>query len=212
MFTIGNDKFEAEFHSLPESTQQALAQQGFNHKMQNEVAAKISADANKQAVINVKARLGDKATKDELASLVPVERKALLEALSDDDRAAITAQYQSDLWAKMLAGTLGTVERARKGDPFDAEGDKIAFGEVVEILRANKLWTERKHPSRDAEISFAKGPRTVASLVEQRLANHESRIHKEANRRLDAVRKAKEAAEKAAQARGETPADADALI
>ena len=204
MFTIGNDKFEAEFHSLPESTQQALAQQGFNHKMQNEAAAKVSAGADKAA----REALGKDAGKEAIAA----ERKRLLDALSDEDRAAMIAQFQADTWAKMLAGTLGTVERARKVDPFEAEVDKIAFGEVVEILRANKLWTERKHPSRDAEISFAKGPRTVASLVEQRLANHESRIHKEANRRLDAVRKAKEAAEKAAQARGETPADADALI
>lgn len=161
----------ADFNTLPESSLVAMLRRGFGHYMGSEAASKVST-----------AFSDDAETK-------PTESK-------DEYKAKV----QADMFAKLVAGTVGVSTRGPAVDPITTIVRRLAKAEIIPILKANGLAWPKKA---DDVVSFPNGDKfTGAQLVDRRIAREGERLGKEAKKLADEqARKAKKAAE-AAKAEG----------
>jgi len=120
--------------------------------------------------------------------------------LSDEARAAKKVEYQKELLASMIAGTLGVRDaRGPRIDPLQNVANSIARREILDILRAKRL----KAPKGEEKLKLGDQAFTMNELVARRLANpvEGTRIMREAQKHVsDLERKAKKAQVEADQA------------
>lgn len=163
---------------LPETSLQALLARGFTHFLGNEQASKVVSRI-RAAIVEGTERKADSVTKEEVQAF----RAAQPERVN-----GWLGEIVNDALKSLDEGTVGI--RAAGGpkvDPVTAAMNSLARTEVVTILKANGL----KTPKGEETITFGNGEtRTMAQMVEKRLADHGERIRKEAERQIaDAARR-----------------------
>lgn len=195
MFGVTNMQFNygtlaidtATFH--PQSID-AMVRRGVAHYLGNEMASKVVTWEESE----------NKARKESGAAPV-----------TDEEKAAKKAEYQSAGLTALSDGSVGASSRGPRVDPLTAATQSIAKREVLDVLKANGL----KPPKGDESIEFANGTKkTMAEMVATRIAHaeHGPRINKEAAKKVaDDERKAKKAKDEAAKRDKATPVNADDL-
>lgn len=120
----------------------------------------------------------------------------------DAAREAFAESCRTDLVAQLVAGTLGEGRSGPRKDPVEAEIERLAKIEVKETLKTHGLKFAKPAPDAngvvgDAVVTFGNGAtKTLAAMVETRIAGHGDRLRKTAEKSLaDAARMAKKAAE-----------------
>jgi hypothetical protein len=164
----------AKFHP---NAIEAMVRRGVSHYLGNEMASKVVAWAESEA--------------KERAKATPPGGP-----VTDAEKEAKKAQFQADAITALETGTVGQSNRGPRVDPLVAQMQAIAKREVIDTLKANNI----KPPKGDDIVTFGDGAtRTMAQMIEKRLANHGARIETEAKKLLaDQARKAEKAKKEAA--------------
>lgn len=162
----------AKFHP---NAIEAMVRRGVSHYLGNEMASKVVAwveSENKE-----RAKTG----------AAPVT-----DAEKDDKKLS----FQADAIVALENGSVGQSNRGPRVDPLVAQMQAIAKREVIDTLKANNI----KPPKGEDIVTFGDGAtRTMAQMIEKRLANHGTRIETEAKKLLaDQARKAEKAKKEAA--------------
>ena len=174
MLTFGN--LTRDPTKIPEASLKALLARGFAHYLGNEQASKIVGKI-RQALVE--------GTQRKVAEVSKEEVRAFREAHGDqigkwEDEAREEALKALD------AGTMGVRVATGGGprlDPVAAGMAAIAKAEVRTILKANNL----KEPKGEETLAFGNGQtRTMAQMIEKRLADHGERIKKESEQAIAA--------------------------
>lgn len=164
----------AKFHP---TAIEAMVRRGVSHYLGNEMASKVVAWT--EAENKERAKTG-------------------AAAVTDAEKETQKAQFQADAIAALEAGTVGQSNRGPRVDPLVAQMQSIAKREVIDTLKANNI----KPPKGDDVVTFGDGAtRTMAQMVEKRLAGHGSRIESEAKKHLAELARKAEKAKKEAAAR-----------
>lgn len=166
--------YTIELGKLPHTTQHALMQSGFTHKLGNEVASAVATY-----------RKG------------PTEKPEGWVEPNDAMIATFAHDKRNAMLAAMVAGTLGVRASGPRLDPVLAEVEAIVRREITGRLKTVKL----KLPKGDEVVTFAGGvTRTYAQMHDKLLADEGERIHREATRAVaEAKRKADAIEAKAAK-------------
>ena len=159
-----------DFTKLPAKSLEAMLKRGVTHFLGNEQASKVS---------GWKVRF------------VETEKREP----NDDEVAEVKSAYITKALEALSAGTVGVATRGPAADPMDATMERIARGEISDVLKANGAKFVGK--GEDRKVAFADGSSfTMDELIERRLANpeHGPRIRKDAEKAIkDAARKAEKA-------------------
>lgn len=131
----------------------------------------------------------------EVSSKVISHFKDIFDA-DDAAREAFAESVRKDLVAQLVAGTLGEGRTGPRKDPVEAEIERLAKIEVKETLKTHGLKFAKVEGS-DPVVTFGNGAtKTLAAMVETRIAGHGDRLRKTAEKAIaDAARMAKKAAE-----------------
>lgn len=183
----------------------ALLSRGFSHYLGNEQASKVVSKIEKVLA-------GDTAeTKAAFGKLSKDERKAAISTYRKENAASVAAwekEVRDEAMADLLSGEIGTSNRGPKVDPVTAAMQAIAKREIGDILKGAGL----KYPKAGESVVLGADTILAEQLVPRRLAKHGDRIKKEAEKHVaDLARKAKQAADKAAKAKADGVANAEAL-
>jgi hypothetical protein len=171
--------------TLPPTSIDAMVRRGVSHYLGNEMASKVVAWEESQ-------------TKENGRAPSPEEKAAKKEAL------------QLEAIAALEAGTVGQSNRGPRVDPLIAQINIIAKREVLNTLRANNI----KPPKGDEVIAFGDAKRTMAQMIERRIASPKfgPAIEAEAKKFLaDQAKKAEKAKRDAAARDPNVVLDADEL-
>ena len=164
----------ADFNTLPEASLVAMIRRGFGHFMGSECASKVTAH---------------------------FDPENLPEGESDtpESRATYKASVQAEMFAKLLAGTVGISTRGPTVDPVETIARRLAKAEIIPILKANGLAWPKKV---EDKVTFPDGRAfTGAELIDRRLKTEGDRLNKEAKKKADEMaRQAKKSAEAAKEA------------
>ena len=156
---------EYDWTQLPASTVAAMLSRGATHYFGSEVSSRAKGRADKAA-------------------------KGSGNALADDEIAAIKAETLADFHEKFTSGNVGVRAVGVTVDPVEKRMEKIAKGEVLEILSGLNI----KRPKKDEAVKFANGvEKTLDDMVATRLEQHGDRIRKEAEKALRDEAKKREA-------------------
>lgn len=163
--------YEADFNTLPEGSLVGMLRRGFAHFMGSECASKVTAHFD------------------------PDQENP--PADTPEARAAYKADVQREMFAKLVAGTVGISTRGPAVDPIVTIQRRVAKGQVQGVLKTNGLaW-----PKKTGDTVELNGQKfTGAQLIDRRLANPKftSAIIAETKKILaDQVKKAKAAEEDA---------------
>jgi hypothetical protein len=172
----------AKFHP---TAIEAMVRRGVSHYLGNEMASKVVAWAESENKERAK------------TGAAPV---------TDAEKEAAKVAFQTDGIIALEAGTVGQSNRGPRVDPLVAQMQAIAKREVIDTLKANNI----KPPKSDDVVTFGDGAtRTMAQMVEKRLANHTARIEAEAKKHLsELARKADKAKKEAAARESKAPVGA----
>ncbi len=163
--------FTADFNTLPEASLVAMLRRGFGHFMGSECASKVTAAFAEDA-----------------------------DPKPDVSREVYKAQVQSEMFAKLVAGTVGVSTRGPAVDPIQTIINRLAKAEVVAILKSNGLAWPKKA---EDVVSFPDGRKfTGAELISRKVAKDGDRLTKEARKIADEQAKRNKKAEEAAKAEG----------
>jgi hypothetical protein len=196
--------FRIDLDALPPKSVSALVARGISHYLGNEMSAKVASHFRSQAV----KALGEGATKEAKEAAA----KAVKLDPESEEYQAVKLGFQNDGIKALNDGTIGEgASRGPRVDPVTAERNAIVTREVLAILRANKLWTEKKNPSDSDTLDLGGTTHSVADLKARHLAKHEARIGKEADAKIKADARKRAQAEEAAAKRGEAPVTLEAL-
>lgn len=180
---------------LPEASLAALLARGFAHFLGNEQASKV--------VSRIRSEIAGENGK---ATDVSKEQVQAFRAENPDKVNAWANEIVAEALKSLDDGSIGT--RAAAGprvDPITGAMNSLARAEVVTILKANGL----KTPKGEETIAFGDATRTMAQMIERRLASHGERLRKEAERQVaDAARRK---AKTEAEVKGKGTASAEAL-
>ena len=162
--------YSADFNTLPEASLVGMLRRGFAHFMGSECASKVTAHFD------------------------PDQESPPQD--SPEARAAFKSQVQKDMFAKLVAGTVGVSTRGPAVDPIVTIERRLAKRDIIaKILKPNALAWPKKA---DDVLETATGKFTGAELINRRLANpkYGPALKAEAKKVLAAQQKAaKEAAE-----------------
>ena len=175
----------AKFHP---TAIEAMVRRGVSHYLGNEMASKVVAWAESENKERAK------------TGAAPV---------TDAEKDERKNSFQADAIAALEAGTVGQSNRGPRVDPLVAQMQSIAKREVIDTLKANNI----KPPKGDDVVTFGDGAtRTMAQMIEKRLANHGTRIESEAKKVLaELARKAEKAKKEAAARESKAPVAATEL-
>ena len=166
--------YTADFNTLPEASLVGMLRRGFAHFMGSECASKVTGHFDPDAE-------------------TPVTD-------TPEARAEFKAQVQKDMFAKLVAGTVGVSTRGPAVDPIVTIERRLAKRDIIaKILKPNSLAWPKKA---EDVLETASGKFTGAELINRRLANpkYAPAIKAEAKKVLAAQQKAaKEAAEAPAE-------------
>lgn len=193
MLTYGNHSVDEG--KLPEVTRNALLTRGFNHIMANETASIVASAIEKSL-----AGTTDE-SKKAFEALSKEDRKAAFKAFRDGNSAQVTAwesEARDGAIADMLAGELGVRASGPRVDPVTAKVQSLARKEVIDTLKGADIKVPKKT---EDVVTFADGTtRTMAQMVERRIARDGDRLRKEAEKQI--ADEARRAAKSAADAKG----------
>lgn len=184
VITYGDFSFDVT--KVPQTSALAMLKRGFAHFMGSEQSSKV------------------------ISRFTPNDKGQLPEGVVDspEARAAYKAECQVSAFKAFMEGTVGNhASRGPKADPLTATKTTIAKREVTETLKANGL----KFPKGDETIDLGGTKLSGAELITRRLAKHNDRIHKEAQKHLSELDRARKKAETEAKARGNQPVSVEAL-
>lgn len=175
----------AKFHP---ASLDAMVRRGVSHYLGNEMASKVVAWSETE-------------TKERAKTGAP--------AITDAEKEAKKNELQLEAIAALEAGTVGQSNRGPRVDPLVAQVMAIARREVIDTLKANNI----KPPKGEDVVTFGDGAtRTMAQMVEKRIANHGPRIEAEAKKHLaELARKAEKAKKEAAARESKAPVGASEL-
>lgn len=198
VITYGDFRLDVADPSTPRKAILVLCKRGFSHILGNEAASKAMSALMKS--------LGEaNPTSDEDAI------KALYKALPDETYDAAKLAAQKELFDALMSGTLGSASRGPTKDPFDAAKDRIAWEEIVLVIKGANL----KVPVKSTDtVKMGGQTYTKDALIARRLANpdHGPRIEQEAAKFVAAAKAKSDAAKAAAKSRtSEGVVDAAAL-
>ena len=171
-----------DFSTLPAKSVRAMLSRGVTHYLGSEQASKVGP----------KSSWAEKFEKDN-------GRKP-----TDDEVAAQKALNLAKAAQALIDGTIGAA-RGPKADPIEAAMEAQAEREVWDVLAGAKLCKANRKPKDEDSFEFENGDKfTFAELIERRLANptHEARIRAAAVKKVEAERKARDAARAKAEAAG----------
>lgn len=198
VITYGEHKI-VDFDQLPAASRLALAQRGFAHLMGNEVASSVTGWIKQQVR---GANKGKEVTTEEVKAW---------RAANSDAVAEFAKAEADEAMGEILSGTMGTRSSGPRGpklDEFAALCRDIAQDEVGDFLVKHQVLARNSAGdyvipgSSRKPVSGGKSPDklvtigdesfTLAQLVDRRLAKaeHKGRIEGEANKRLEAKRRA----------------------
>lgn len=168
---ISYGDFKADFNALPEASLVAMLRRGFGHFMGSECASKVTAAFADDA-----------------------------DPKPDVSKDEYKAKVQADMFAKLVAGTVGVSTRGPAVDPITTIINRLAKAEVTAILKSNGLAWPKKS---EDKVSFPNGDAfTGAELVSRRVAREGDRLAKEAKKIADEQARRNKKAEEAANAEG----------
>lgn len=198
VITYGDFRLDVADPATPRKAVMVLCRRGFSHILGNEAASKAMGALMKQ--------LGEaNPTSDEDAL------KVLYKALPDETYDAAKLAAQRELFDALMNGTLGASSRGPSKDPFEAAKDRIAWEEIVLVIKGANL----KVPVKSTDtVKMGGQTYTKDALVARRLANpdHGPRIEAEATKFVAAAKAKSDAAKLAAKSRtNEGVVDAAAL-
>lgn len=152
-FTIEMDGKQVEFGSLPETTQQALAQRGVNHVLGNEVASKVSTAKKKAAEANPPEAFDEEAYKADAF-------KAKLDAIMNGTLGVRIAGVSHDPLAKYkreYAVLLLKQQYAKKGLKWPTgKGSGEVIAEMVSKVLNHPTYGPKATEFATAEVEKAK--------------------------------------------------------
>jgi hypothetical protein len=197
-------QFKIDLDALPAKSVSALIARGISHYLGNEMSAKVASHFRSRAV----EALGEAATKEAKEAA----RSGVKLDPESEDYQAVKLGFQTEGIKALLDGTIGEgASRGPRVDPVTAERNAIVMREVLAILRANKLWTEKKNPSDSDTLDLGGTMHSVGDLKARHLAKHEARIGREAEAKVKVDARKRAQAEEAAAKRGEAPVTLEAL-
>ena len=168
---ISYGDFKADFNTLPEASLVAMLRRGFGHFMGSECASKVTAAFADDA-----------------------------DPKPDVSREEYKAQVQKEMFAKLVAGTVGVSTRGPAVDPITTIIHRLAKAEVIAILKHNGLAWPKK--SEDTILSPNGDNFTGAELIERRVKREGERLAKEAKKIAAEQARRNKKAEEAASAEG----------
>lgn len=140
---ISYGDYKADFNTLPEGSLVGMLRRGFAHFMGSECASKVTAHFDPEA-----------------ENPVPDSPEA---------RAAFKAQVQKEMFAKLVAGTVGVSTRGPAVDPIVTIERRITKRDIIaKILKPNGLAWPKKA---EDKLVTGSGSFTGAELIDRRLAN-----------------------------------------
>lgn len=170
MSTITYGQFTLDLAQVPETSLLALVSSGLSHKMGNEVASKLAAFVKAQD-----------------AAGTPV---------SDEAKAEAKAGFQSEMFSRIMAGTIGVSTRAPAGPKPDTIKAQVTLKSLTAHLKAHGLAV----PSGEKTLVLGGKEYNRAALVEAHYTKHQERLDNE----ISAERKRREKeAKKLADVQGE---------
>lgn len=182
--TITYGDHTLDFDTLPEKSLMAMLSRGVTHYLGSEQASKVG--PNSSWFGKFEKDNSRKPTEDELKAQKAANLAKAIEAL--------------------VAGNVGST-RGPKSDPIEAEMERIAEREIWDILSApgNDMCKKNRKPKPDDVFEFPDATRTFQEMVDRRIdpevyPDHEARIRKEAERKVETERKKREKTQKEAEA------------
>lgn len=170
-----------KFADVPFASLKAMVSRGVTHFLGSEQASKVSTRFNPE---NIPEGVTD----------------------TPEARAAYKAECVAKALEALHAGTVGVSTRGPAKDPLESAMESIARKEITDTLKANDLKFVKVEGQDEKVVQFANGQtRTMAQMIEKRLADHGARI------KADAEKALREAARKAAKLKVEGPKDAATL-
>ena len=162
--------YSADFNTLPEASLVGMLRRGFAHFMGSECASKVTAHFD------------------------PENESPVTD--TPEARAVFKAQVQKEMFAKLVAGTVGVSTRGPAVDPIVTIENRIAKAQVLAVLKANKLAWPKKA---EDKVELNGKAFTGAELIARRVANPKFApgIKSEAKRVLAEQQKRAKAAEEA---------------
>jgi len=168
---------EKDFSALPESSQKAMAQKAANHLFNNVLDSKVLAHYTaKPLAAWVKAETKPGKGKDAKPVLptdvaIKAQRKALFDAVSDEDKATQKALFAEETYASLLDGTFITKAGGKKKTPREAMVETV----TMELLTAEAKARSVKLPTGEALATMidrfgTKKAETIEAMVNERLA------------------------------------------
>ena len=146
MTTVKYGEFTLDLSTLPETSLLALVSSGFAHKMGNEVASRVAAAV--------------------------VKSTSAGEVVDDEVKAKIKSQFQTEMFEKILAGTVGVSTRTPGAPKEDTLKRQIILKSLTTQLKAHGL----PLPTKDNTISIGGNEFTREALVAAHYAKHKERL------------------------------------